>query len=86
MKTLTDLQLQYLDLYLIHYPYSFKAGDDLFPRNEYGTIIYDYTPYVDTWEAMVKLVEEGLVRNIGMCNFNSKQVDEVNDLLSMYML
>ena len=77
LKTLQDLGLEYLDLYLIHWPIGFKAGDSTFPKNPDGTIQYSDTPYLDTWGAMEKLVDEGLVRHIGLSNFNSKQIDEV---------
>lgn len=78
MKTLNDLQLQYLDLYLIHWPYGFEPGDDPFPKNEDGTVCYDTVSYMETWGVMEQLVEEGLTRHIGLSNFNSKQVDEVS--------
>ena len=47
------------------------------PKNPDGSMRYDYTPITDTWRAMEKLVDEGLVRHIGLSNFNSKQIDEV---------
>ena len=39
---------------------------------------YDYVSYTETWAAMEALVDEGLIRHIGLSNFNSKQVDEVH--------
>lgn len=78
MQTLSDLQLEYLDLYLIHWPMGFEPGTNPFPKNEDGSVRYDYVSYIETWGAMEALVEEGYIRQIGLSNFNSKQVDEVS--------
>ncbi|KAJ6643779.1 Aldo-keto reductase family 1 member A1-A [Pseudolycoriella hygida] len=76
--SLKNLKLDYLDLYLIHWPHSFKySGAENFPKNEDGSIIYDYTDYLDTWGALEALVDEGLIRSIGVSNFNSEQLDRV---------
>ena len=40
-------------------------------------MIYDNVPPMDTWVELEKLVDERLVRHIGLSNFNSQQVDEV---------
>lgn len=77
LQTLKDLKLDYLDLYLIHWPYAFKRGDVPFPRGEDGGLLYDNVDYTQTWAAMEKLVEKGLVRAIGLSNFNSRQIDEI---------
>lgn len=83
LKTLKDLKLEYLDLYLIHWPYGFLRGDVLFPKREDGTMQYDYTDYKETWAAMEKLVEKGHVRSIGLSNFNSRQIDDILSVASI---
>ena len=76
--TLSDLGLEYLDLYLVHWPHAFQRGDVTFPKNEDGSIKYDETIHpTDTWLAMEKLVALGLARSIGLSNFNSEQITDV---------
>ncbi|XP_075037746.1 aldo-keto reductase family 1 member A1 [Mixophyes fleayi] len=82
MNTLKDLSLEYLDLYLMHWPYAFKSGDNIFPQNPDGTIQYGYTDYKDTWKAMEKLVEKGLTKAIGLSNFNKRQIDDILSVAS----
>ncbi|XP_048395965.2 aldo-keto reductase family 1 member A1-B isoform X1 [Stegostoma tigrinum] len=76
-KTLEDLKLTYLDLYLIHWPHAFERGDNPFPKNPDGTIRYDFIDYKETWKAMESLVKKGLVKAIGLSNFNSRQIDDI---------
>uniref|UniRef100_A0A8C2XUD3 alcohol dehydrogenase (NADP(+)) n=1 Tax=Cyclopterus lumpus TaxID=8103 RepID=A0A8C2XUD3_CYCLU len=83
LKTLKDLKLEYLDLYLIHWPYAFQQGDAPFPKKEDGTLLYDDIDYKLTWASMEKLVEKGLVRSIGLSNFNSRQIDDVLSVASI---
>mmetsp|Transcript_36305 Transcript_36305/g.79274 ORF Transcript_36305/g.79274 Transcript_36305/m.79274 type:complete len:319 (+) Transcript_36305:54-1010(+) len=79
MESLQALKLEYLDLYLIHWPVSFvlNAEKQHMPQNEDGSVQYANVPFEETWREMEKLVDEGLVKAIGISNFNSKQVDEV---------
>ena len=56
VKALKDLRLEYLDLYLIHWPYAFQRGEQPFPRKDDGTMLYDEIDYKETWAAMEKLV------------------------------
>ncbi|XP_069619213.1 estradiol 17 beta-dehydrogenase 5-like [Ranitomeya imitator] len=74
-KSLKDLRLDYLDLYLIDNPFEFKPGDDLWPTDENGKLIYHNTDIRDTWKAMEDCKEAGLVRSIGVSNFNHKQLE-----------
>jgi alcohol dehydrogenase (NADP+) len=76
-ETLRDLQLDYLDLYLIHYPFGYERGENLIPMNPDGSLRYSYVPIADTWKAMEELVDAGLVKHIGLSNFNSKQIDRI---------
>ncbi|XP_050080794.1 aldo-keto reductase family 1 member B1-like [Anopheles maculipalpis] len=79
--TLKNLKLDYLDLYLIHWPVGYKEGSELFPMGPDGkTFLFSDADYVDTWPEMEKLVDAGLVRNIGLSNFNAKQVQRVLDI------
>ncbi|XP_048485895.1 aldo-keto reductase family 1 member B1 isoform X2 [Plutella xylostella] len=76
-QTLANLQLEYLDLYLIHWPQAYKEDGPLFPTDSEGKIQFSEVDYVDTWRAMEPLVSRGLVRSIGISNFNSKQVERL---------
>jgi len=78
-KTLKDLQLNYLDMYLIHWPMAYKEGDGLFPKAEEGSdrIAYTDTDIMDTWRGMEEAVRLGLTRSIGVSNFNKDQIERI---------
>lgn len=72
-KSLKNLKIDYLDLYLIHWPMGYQeAGTNLFPKNEKEELLFSDVDYVDTWKALEALVDKGLTKSIGVSNFNSK--------------
>jgi diketogulonate reductase-like aldo/keto reductase len=65
--SLQRLQLDYIDLYLIHTPFAFQPGDEQDPRDENGKVIYDEgVTLLDTWRALESLVDEGRCKAIGL--------------------
>lgn len=75
-KTLSDLRLDNLDLYLVHWPIAFKPGIGFAThREEYYT--YQDVPLTQTWEAMQDVKAAGLVKHIGVSNFNQAKLKEV---------
>jgi len=87
-RSLNDLQLDYLDLYLIHFPLALKyvPFDERYPpgwfyepQSPRPKIEPAHVPVSETWRAMEELVRAGKVHNIGVSNFN---VSLLRDLLS----
>ncbi|XP_073157705.1 aldose reductase [Henckelia pumila] len=69
-KTLEELKLDYLDLYLIHWPFRLKDGASRPPKA--GEVLdFDME---GVWREMEKLVKDNLVRDIGICNFTLKKL------------
>jgi diketogulonate reductase-like aldo/keto reductase len=76
--SLKKLQLDHIDLYLIHTPFAFQAGDEQDPRDANGNVIYDKgVTLLDTWTALERLVDEGKCKAIGLSDVNLEQVKEI---------
>ncbi|KAF2095719.1 Aldo/keto reductase [Rhizodiscina lignyota] len=75
--SLRDLDTDYVDLYLMHYPCAFKRGDNFLPFDSNGRMITDTTPFIETWKAMEKLLETGKTRAIGVSNFSQIEIDKI---------
>ncbi len=71
-KTLHDLKLDTLDLYLIHWPVAWKKG--ISPQSGADFISPVDLPIVETWKAMEALVDQGLCRHIGVSNFSQTKL------------
>ncbi|CAO0801250.1 unnamed protein product [Mucor circinelloides] len=88
--SLEALGLEYLDLYLIHWPVSFintgkpedtpvvPTMDYLIPKKD-GVVQIEEVDPLETWKAMEELVEEGLVKAIGLSNFNIQKIQNILD-------
>lgn len=79
--TFENFGLDYIDLYLIHFPFATQAVD---PKSNFSflhdkQLKLERSPLHETWKELEKLVDEGLVRNIGVSNYN---VQTLLDLLS----
>ena len=76
--SLERLGLDYLDLYLIHTPFAFQAGDNHDPRDADGNVVYDPgVTLLDTWRAMESLVDGGKCRAIGLSDIGLDEVKAI---------
>ncbi|BHF66694.1 hypothetical protein SprV_0200971600 [Sparganum proliferum] len=77
-ESLNRLGLDYLDLYLIHFPVPFKVKEGhKFSATDPSVFEFEDVPLEETWKGMEELVEAGLVRSIGVSNFNKAQLDRI---------
>jgi diketogulonate reductase-like aldo/keto reductase len=76
--SLRKLQLDYVDLYLIHTPFAFQPGDEQDPRDANGKVIYDGgVTLLETWRALEDLVDRGRCRAIGLSDISLDKVREI---------
>ncbi|MGX1022899.1 aldo/keto reductase [Psychroflexus sp. MBR-150] len=76
-QTLTDLQLDYLDLYLIHWPVAFRPDLKGSPEKDEDFLSLEEAPIIETWEAMLEAKSQGLVKHLGVANFSVKKLKDL---------
>jgi alcohol dehydrogenase (NADP+) len=76
--TLKNLQLDYLDLYLIHWPVALQEGIG-FPASPADFIPIDQLPLTVTWSGMETVAKKGLTKHIGVSNFNIKNLKVISE-------
>jgi alcohol dehydrogenase (NADP+) len=74
--TLRSLRLDYLDLYLMHWPVAFRRGT-LFPSHPDEFLSPNQAPLAETWAAMEECKQQGLCRHIGVSNFTQRRLAEL---------
>jgi len=75
-KTLADLGIDYLDLFLIHWPIVHKR-EEIYPKNAAGYLALEELPIAVTWKEMENLADRGLCRHIGVSNFSTKKLENL---------
>ncbi len=75
-KSLADLQLDYLDLYLMHWPVALKKGVNKPAKSEDYYSLED-VPLMDTWRALEECFDDGLAHTIGVSNFSTKKLEDL---------
>jgi len=71
--SLKALGLEYLDLYLVHWPVQIRS-DVTYPQSSADLVPWTTEHMLETWGALEECVDEGLVRNIGTSNFSTKKI------------
>lgn len=77
-KTLNDLQLDYLDLYLVHWPVAFQP-EVMMPEGPKDYLSPQEAPIIETWQELNALKKAGKIKHIGVSNFS---IEKLKNLLS----
>ncbi|PYH92113.1 aldo/keto reductase family protein [Aspergillus ellipticus CBS 707.79] len=74
--SLDDLDLEHIDLFLIHWPVAWKRGSELFPKENGKPAVVDID-YIDTYKALEKQLATGKVKAIGVSNFSKAEMERL---------
>lgn len=87
-ESLERLQLDYVNLYLMHWPLPMVSGEGLFPRHKDGTrklMPFDKFNYIDAYKLMQPLIKKGYTKAIGISNFNVPKIQALLDDKDVYI-
>ncbi len=76
--SLTNLNLDYLDLYLIHWPVALKYEVN-YPQNGSEMVSLNEIPLSETWQEMISLKNKNLTKHIGVSNFSIKKINQITE-------
>lgn len=79
-KTLKDLKTDYLDLYLVHWPVTFKCKDNGETVRNEGRPELEVYDTKGVWSQMETLVDKGLTKSIGVANHGITRIQEILDI------
>jgi len=82
LNSLSKLGLDYLDLYLVHWPVQL-SNTVMFPQSGDDLIPWTTAHALETWGALEDCVQAGLVRHIGTSNFSTKKIQVLLDNASV---
>jgi diketogulonate reductase-like aldo/keto reductase len=78
-KSLAALDLDYIDLYLIHFPFAITVEENAPAVLTPDTVLDQSYDHLKTWKVLESCVKEGKIRSIGISNFNARQVQNMLD-------
>ena len=86
-RSLANLQLEYVDLYLVHAPiaYAYDESSGLWPAAANGSRVYDLDcGLMDTWGGMEGVAKLGIAKSIGVSNFSAKKLGEMQSYATTF--
>lgn len=80
-KTLADLNLNYIDCWMMHAPWAFEPKDSAIvscePKEDKFGAIVEEVDILETWREMERCVDLGLAKSIAVCNFSGKMLENL---------
>lgn len=78
-STLENVNLNYVDIFYINWPMGFKESDGIepYPVDHDGNLMFSDVNYLETYKAVEEFVDRGVVKGIGLCHFNQKQLEDI---------